>query len=74
VKVAVAVALAPGETADGAGIAIVTGETVITLVPLAPAKVPSPEYVAVNVSDPLLKAPATILNVAAPLASVCCDV
>jgi hypothetical protein len=37
VRVTVAVALAPGETADGVGIAINTGETVTVVVVLATA-------------------------------------
>jgi hypothetical protein len=43
VRVTVPIALAPGDTADGAGTVITTCETVTAVVPLALAYVPSPE-------------------------------
>jgi hypothetical protein len=66
------VVLPPGETAAGAGAEITTCVTVTLAFPLDPAKVPSPEYVAVSVFAPLLKAPAGTVMFAAPFASVCC--
>lgn len=72
-RVTFVVALPPGETPDGVSVAITTCETVILAVPLPPAYVPSPEYVAVNVLTPLLNPPAGMVIVAVPFASACCE-
>ena len=66
------VVLPPGETPGEVGAAITTCETVTLAVPLDPAYIPSPEYVAVSVLAPLLNDPAGMVMSTAPLASVCC--
>jgi hypothetical protein len=66
------VAEPPGATPDGGGAEITTGEKVTITVPLDPAYVASPEYVAVSVSAPLLKVPAGTVMLAEPSVSACC--
>jgi hypothetical protein len=72
VRVTFIVVLPPGEIADGVGAEITACETVTLAVPLDPAYVPSPEYVAVSVLAPLLNAPAGTVMLAAPAVRVCC--